>query len=337
MGYSARGNGSRVRPLLALRRRRGGLDAWADCFTDDVVYVEHVLGTMHGREAVRAWIKPIMAQFGEIYSAYVWHMTDPETGRICVYIQNRRDHPSGQGTIDFPGITILHYAGTAASTARRISGRSRRRSRRRKPTRPACKEHDPEHAKKMTRRDWGNGPAWTKGGRSFAERPPRPLGNVACRRIAAARAHRWRRGPARRSRSRHAVAIPTRISHVRAGATGAGTNAGATDRQLVEPTGRRIRVQAGGRPRVLSEIVQNVHEGVSNFVWRPKQPGVVSVPRTRPLRPSVRLIAFANAALEDERRVGASTSRLHVVALHAELQDAKTRAVTRLPMPRGRS
>ena len=26
-------------------------------------------------------------------------------------MQNRRDHPSGQGTIDFPGITILEYGG----------------------------------------------------------------------------------------------------------------------------------------------------------------------------------------------------------------------------------
>jgi hypothetical protein len=38
----------------------------------------------------------------------------------------------------------------------------------------ACKAHDPEHAKKMTRLHWGNGPAWTRGGRSFAERPPVP-------------------------------------------------------------------------------------------------------------------------------------------------------------------
>ena len=75
-------------------------DAWVDCFTDDVVYVEHVLGIMHGREAVRAWIKPIMAQYGEIYTAYEWHMIDPATGRVCVYMQNRRDHPSGSGVID---------------------------------------------------------------------------------------------------------------------------------------------------------------------------------------------------------------------------------------------
>ena len=34
------------------------------------------------------------------------------------------------------------------------------------------KQHDPEHRKKMTRLNWGNGPAWTKGEPSYAERRP---------------------------------------------------------------------------------------------------------------------------------------------------------------------
>src|SRR5215475_3216730 len=86
-------------------------DDWADLFTEDADYVEHVLGNMKGREAIRAWIKPIMAQFGELYTAYEWHMLDEATGRVVVAMQNRRDHPSGQGTIDFPGVTVLQYAG----------------------------------------------------------------------------------------------------------------------------------------------------------------------------------------------------------------------------------
>jgi hypothetical protein len=40
-------------------------DAWSDLFTEDVEYIEHVLGSKRGREEVRAWIKPIMAEFGE--------------------------------------------------------------------------------------------------------------------------------------------------------------------------------------------------------------------------------------------------------------------------------
>ncbi len=38
-------------------------DAFADLFTEDCVYVEHVFGEMHGREAVRQWIVPLMKAF----------------------------------------------------------------------------------------------------------------------------------------------------------------------------------------------------------------------------------------------------------------------------------
>jgi len=34
----------------------------------------------------------------------------------------------------------------------------------------ACKQLDPEHKQKGTRLNWGNGPAWTKGAASYAER-----------------------------------------------------------------------------------------------------------------------------------------------------------------------
>jgi ketosteroid isomerase-like protein len=45
-------------------------DAWADLFTEDATYVEHILGNKSGREKIRAWIKPIMAEYGELYTAY---------------------------------------------------------------------------------------------------------------------------------------------------------------------------------------------------------------------------------------------------------------------------
>src|SRR2546427_10203760 len=66
---------------------------------------------MRGGEAVRSWIKPVMEKYGEIYTAYEWHVVDPEAGRVVFYMQNRRDHPGGRGTIDFPGISVLEYAG----------------------------------------------------------------------------------------------------------------------------------------------------------------------------------------------------------------------------------
>ena len=83
-------------------------DAWCDsCFTDDVTYVEHVLGNRNGREEVRAWIKPTMQDYGAIYTVYEWHMIGDD-GRVVVSMQNRRDHPDAtQPAIDFRGITVL--------------------------------------------------------------------------------------------------------------------------------------------------------------------------------------------------------------------------------------
>ena len=39
----------------------GDWDRWADLHTEDGVWIEHHLGTFHGREAIRAKIKEAMA------------------------------------------------------------------------------------------------------------------------------------------------------------------------------------------------------------------------------------------------------------------------------------
>ncbi len=144
-------------------------DAWADLFTEDARYVEHVLGNLEGREAIRAWIKPIMAQYGELYTVYGWHMVDEEQGRVVVYMQNRRDHPSGQGTIDFPGITILEYAGNGHWRSEEDYWAVPRAQAATTEYAEACARIDPGHPAKQTRLDWGNGPEWTRGARSYAE------------------------------------------------------------------------------------------------------------------------------------------------------------------------
>jgi hypothetical protein len=115
-----------------------------------------------------------MAQFSELYTVYEWHTIDEQRGRVIVYMQNRRDHPSGKGVLDFPGITILDYAGHgqwcreedywAVPAAQQTSAEYAK----------VCEQLDPDHKQKKTRLDWGNGPAWTKGGRSYDERPPAP-------------------------------------------------------------------------------------------------------------------------------------------------------------------
>ena len=36
---------------------------WADLFTDDAVYLEHIFGTFHGPEEIYEWIAPLMAEW----------------------------------------------------------------------------------------------------------------------------------------------------------------------------------------------------------------------------------------------------------------------------------
>ena len=59
-----------------------------------------------------------MAEYGEIYTAYEWHMIDDD-GRVVVYMQNRRDNPEpGAPPIDFPGMTVLAVRGQRHVLAR---------------------------------------------------------------------------------------------------------------------------------------------------------------------------------------------------------------------------
>jgi len=139
-------------------------NAWADVFTEDVVYIERVLGRKEGRDAVRQWIVPTMAEFGELYTVYEWHQVDP-SGRVVLYCQNRRDHPDpAHSPIDFPGVTILQYAGDGRFSLEEDFWSLVEGQRTLKQYEEACREHDPDHPKKRTRRDWGDGPEWATAG-----------------------------------------------------------------------------------------------------------------------------------------------------------------------------
>jgi len=145
-------------------------DAWCDqCFTEDVNYVEHILGSKQGREQVRAWIKPTMEDYGEIYTAYEWHMVGDD-GRVVVYMQNRRDNPeAGAAPIDFPGITVLQYAGDGMFSLEEDFWSLTEGTETLKRYSAACKEFDPDFRAKRTRDNWGNGPEWTQGASTYAE------------------------------------------------------------------------------------------------------------------------------------------------------------------------
>lgn len=141
-------------------------NAWCDLFTEDVVYHERVYGTMQGRETVRKWIVPVMEKYREIYGVYEWHHVDP-SGRVTFYMQNRRDHPSGEGYVDFPGISIIHYAGGGLWKVEEDYWAQALGTKAYKDYEAALVTHDPGHREKATRLHWGDGPDWTKGPKSF--------------------------------------------------------------------------------------------------------------------------------------------------------------------------
>ena len=144
-------------------------DAWADLFTDDAEYREYFLGFMRGREEIRAWIKPIMAEYGELYTAYEWHMCEP-SGRCVVDMQNRRDNPDPSAPpIDFPGMTVLQYAGGGKFSMEEDFWSVKGGMETVEQYATACQQHDPDHSKKRTRLHWGNGPEWTQGASSYDE------------------------------------------------------------------------------------------------------------------------------------------------------------------------
>ena len=112
-----------------------------------------------------------MADYGEMYTAYEWHMLD-DTGRVVVYMQNRRDNPEpGAPPIDFPGMTVLQYAGDGQFSLEEDFWSWTEGGATFKQYVDACKKFDPDFRHKRTRRNWGNGPDWTRGAATYAESP----------------------------------------------------------------------------------------------------------------------------------------------------------------------
>jgi uncharacterized protein (TIGR02246 family) len=101
----------------ALARQRAVQDAqdwngYADLFTDDGVYVEHEMGTFHGREAIRAWLVPTMAPLVDAGWEYPTEWTVIDGDRVICKWWNRLRNPDGRAEeYQFAGITVLGYAG----------------------------------------------------------------------------------------------------------------------------------------------------------------------------------------------------------------------------------
>ena len=88
--------------------------AWADLFTEDATYVEHMFGDFSGREAIYEWIQSSMSQWpNSAFTSFPieWYVIDEDKGWVICHVWNRLEDP-GDGSIHQEyNLTVLHYAG----------------------------------------------------------------------------------------------------------------------------------------------------------------------------------------------------------------------------------
>ena len=94
--------------------RRGVVEedwpAWADMFTDDAHYEEHVMGIFDGRAAIEEWIVATMRDYPAMTLWIEWSVIDGN--RVGFYIWNNLPDPTGTGKrYGFPNTTFLEYGG----------------------------------------------------------------------------------------------------------------------------------------------------------------------------------------------------------------------------------
>ncbi len=92
----------------------GDWDKWADQFTEDATYIEHLYGTLGGREAIRRWITETMAQpvnRDMKYFPMELYVIDEERGWVVCQVWNRMVDPGDGSLHQAYNFTLLKYAG----------------------------------------------------------------------------------------------------------------------------------------------------------------------------------------------------------------------------------
>ena len=87
---------------------------WADLFTEDATYIEHVYGTLGGREAIRNWICKTMSETPNDQMKYFpieWYTIDEEKGWVVAQVWNRMVDPGDGSLHQAYNFTLLKYAG----------------------------------------------------------------------------------------------------------------------------------------------------------------------------------------------------------------------------------
>lgn len=87
---------------------------WADLFTEDARYVEHMFGEFHGREEIYEWISATMAEWpNRAMSSFPhsWCVCDEARGWWICRIEYRFRDPGDGSVHQAHNLTVLHYAG----------------------------------------------------------------------------------------------------------------------------------------------------------------------------------------------------------------------------------
>ena len=90
----------------------GDWPQFAELFTEDATYCEHVYGDFAGRKEIRAWIVETMTTYpGSEMNAFppAWHVFDPPTNRVICEIRNLMRDPGDGSVHEASNITILTF------------------------------------------------------------------------------------------------------------------------------------------------------------------------------------------------------------------------------------
>jgi hypothetical protein len=94
--------------------RSGDWSPWANQFTEDAVYIEHLFGRFEGREAIRGWITSCMTTFpNDQFTEFPveWAVFDEARGWVVMEVQNRLNDLGDGKVYQAPNFTKLVYAG----------------------------------------------------------------------------------------------------------------------------------------------------------------------------------------------------------------------------------
>ena len=88
----------------------GDWDGYAELFTPDAEYVEHAMGTFHGRDEIRAWaVRTMTAYPGRMMPAFPisWQVVDAAQARLVCEVLNPMPDPGDGTMLTEPNITIM--------------------------------------------------------------------------------------------------------------------------------------------------------------------------------------------------------------------------------------